>query len=361
MNEYKPSWSIAQTRSASPRPAAQTAERRAVWITWERHRRSIELADAFGAALAVLECRAPQAIRYPYLILRTAWLLIRFKPARVFAQHPSIVLAATVCGLRRVLRYQVVIDRHSNFKLHTLEVRQLKWRLFHKLSRYTVKVADWTIVTNEYLRALVETWGGRGIVLQDPIPDWGQVEELKLDGEHNIVVVSTFAEDEPIAQIIGAAADLHFPYQVYITGDKRRTNRVSGMPEDLPDNVKLTGFLPDGEYRALLAGADVVVVLTTADHTLTCGAYEAVGLGKAAVLSDTCVLREYFSSGAVYAAPSRGAIAAAIEDAVSRKETLELEAIRLRHQLRREWTESFRVACQQISHGRAVRRSKGLW
>ena len=62
-------------------------------------------------------------------------------------------------------------------------------------------------------------------------------------------------------------------------------------------NIILTGYLPDDEYIALLKSADVIIVLTSQDHTLTCGSYESIVLGKPMVLTDTEAIKNHFNKG----------------------------------------------------------------
>ena len=53
-----------------------------------------------------------------------------------------------------------------------------------------------------------------------------------------------------------------------------------------PDNVRLTGFLPDSDYVGLILASDAVIALTTMDHTMQRGAYEAVYLGRPVITSN---------------------------------------------------------------------------
>jgi hypothetical protein len=65
-----------------------------LWLTWERHRRSETLARALGARYVPLVSGMPRPLRYGLLTLKTIGLLLNERPRLVFAQNPSIVLAA---------------------------------------------------------------------------------------------------------------------------------------------------------------------------------------------------------------------------------------------------------------------------
>ena len=65
----------------------------------------------------------------------------------------------------------------------------------------------------------------------------------------------------------------------------------------MPPNVTLTGFLSDEAYGGLVCGADVVMTLTTRDHTMLRGAYEAIYQGTPVIVSDWPLLREALRRG----------------------------------------------------------------
>ena len=66
---------------------------KSVWVTWEDHRRSRELAKAFDASYFPIIFNKNRFIRYPVLsFLTIRWLLIE-RPDLVFSQNPSIVLS----------------------------------------------------------------------------------------------------------------------------------------------------------------------------------------------------------------------------------------------------------------------------
>src|SRR5690606_19499272 len=136
-------------------------------------------------------------------------------------QNPSIVLAALLCFLKP-LGYKLIIDRHSNFKLYTLSIKSFKWRAFHFLSRYTLKKADLTIVTNKYLADLVIDLGGRSFVLPDKLPALDKHANKVLGGVYKLVFVCTYSADEPVLEVFEALRYLGEDYQLYVTGNFRK-------------------------------------------------------------------------------------------------------------------------------------------
>ena len=325
---------------------------KSIWITWERQRRSVELAKAFRVMYYELLRTSddiPLAlIRYFLLSLKTILIIFRERPEIIFAQNPSIILASLLCTLKKVGKYKLVIDRHSNFKLDSFEDKRLKWLFFHYLSKYSVRIADLTIVTNEYLCRLVNSWHGRGFILQDKLPGLKEGECIELAGDINAVFISTFSPDEPIEEVISAAQKLDNTCVVYFTGNHKRYKRVIDI-DRLSDNIVFTGFLPEKEYQSLLSSADLLIVFTMQEHTLNCGAYEGIALGKPLVVSDTKAIRNYFNKGVIYSKPFAKSIEQAIRVGIKNREVLKGQVACLREELTVDWDQRFKNLIKLIN------------
>jgi glycosyltransferase involved in cell wall biosynthesis len=177
--------------------------------------------------------------------------------------------------------------------------------------------------------------GGSPIVLEDKIPRLPDVKPVTLLGTHKVVCVSTYAKDEPIGEVIEAARSLGRSCYVYITGDHRKLRRKA--LRNLPENLRLTGFLSDEAYISLLRGSDVVMDLTTLDDCLVCGAYEAVAVGKPIIVSDTAAARQYLYKGTVFTRNQSDAISKAIGEAIANLPRLRVEIRALRDELEARW------------------------
>ena len=338
------------------------------WVTWERHRRTREIADALGADLVELEASGPRWAKHPWLALRTITALVARRPRVVIVQCPSIALAALASALQTVLRYRLVIDAHNaavEIQANTHPARAARWipALHHG--------ADLTIVTNEGLARIVEANGGKPFVLPDRIPRF-DVRDIpgasdgpprgpggEAGGEATVVFVCTYAPDEPVVEVIEAARILGSAVTLHVTGNARKA--PPGLVALAPDNVRFTGFLPEDAYVALLARADAIVDLTTRENCLVCGGYEAVALRVPLVTSDTKALRAHFSAGTTYAAPDRASLAEAIRQALGGGAALRREMRILKHVLEAEWAARLRelnarldlmdpVAASPVSH-----------
>src|SRR4051794_37280494 len=93
--------------------AAGSRRAHCIWISWERHRRTRELARAIGADLFEFTSSAPGHARYLVLLVRTARCLFHNRPDVLFLQCPSILLALFAAVLKPALRYCLVVDLHN--------------------------------------------------------------------------------------------------------------------------------------------------------------------------------------------------------------------------------------------------------
>lgn len=318
---------------------AERNRRNGLWVTWERHRRSRELADALDVPVVTMVSGLPYLPRILLLGLKTVFLLIRRRPRLLFVQNPSLALAALACVLKPLCGYALVVDRHSNFVIRTLNPSRPVKRIFDALSRFTVRRADLTIVTNSPLRDLAAGWGGRGFVLEDRLPDLGAGDPVATSDGADAVFICTFSSDEPVAAVIEAARLLPHGVTVHITGDSRRCD--PGLVEAAPPNVRFTGFLPEREYVGLLRACDLVLALTDRPHTMLCGAYEAVSAGKPMVISNHRAMTGYFSRGAFPTDNSPADIAASITAVLDHAEGLAAAVAVLKTDLERSWRSRF--------------------
>lgn len=263
-----------------------------------------------------IEAPGSAPLRWALSAWRT-WRLLR-------ARRPSAVLltlppypAVLVCLLfRRLHRTRLVLDLHSGV------FQEPRWRWALRPTLAAARAADGCLVTNDELAEELRRAGvGHVLVVDDPpLPPAADLPR----GGGGVVVPSGGSTDEPLEEVARAAALLDVP--VTLTG--------SGAP--LP-GVRRTGWLDDEAYLRAVAGADVVMCLTTREQTMQRGGYEALALGRPLVTSDTRVLREWFEGAAVHVAPRADAIAAGVREALARGPELERAMAALRERRRSAW------------------------
>jgi glycosyltransferase involved in cell wall biosynthesis len=169
----------------------------------------------------------------------------------------------------------------------------------------------------------------------------------------NVAVVNTWAPDEPLGAVLDAAAQV--PQATFhVTGDD---GPVARLDRPIPPNVRFTGFLAEPAYHGLLARADVVMCLTTRDHTMQNGAAEALYLGTPIITSDWRVLRDYFSKGTVHVDNSARSIALAVTEISARRGEYQAAIRVLRDERLAQWDRDRAAILTRVDE--QVRRLRG--
>jgi glycosyltransferase involved in cell wall biosynthesis len=308
---------------------------RVTYISWaESCSRSDHTARELGGSshmvyLAQFGSRqATIALKYLGQWLQTSRILHRERPDVVFTMTPPVFAALPAFWYAWRHRKQVVLDAHSAaFVLP-------RWRYFQWLQRALCRRAATTLVSNEHLAATVRAAGAHATVVPDVPIIFSRKDPFARPSGFVVAVVCSFDVDEPLAAILAAAEQL--PHvQFYMTGNPRH------FPADLapriPANVTLTGFLSTAAYGGLLTAADAVLALTTLDHTMLRGAYEAIYQDTPVIVSDWPILRESFPHGAIHVDNSPAAIVAAVRHMETDPETFRSGARRLRQTKLARW------------------------
>lgn len=309
-----------------------------IWISWEDHRRTQELAKAaLGVPLIIPSSSFGKGISHIHLALKTLVEIVEKKPEILIVQNPSVILAFVASVAKFIFKYYLVVDRHTNFRLGKSIFVNPVHMLYMFFSNFSLRHADLTIVTNGYLKKVVEDKGGRGFILEDKLPTFDKVMKRPLQGKFNVVFICTYANDEPYKKVVRSATLLPVSICIYITGKVPKALRQS----DLSANIILTGYLPEQEYANLLFSADVIMDFTTLDWCLVCGGYEAVSLGKPFITSDTVALRELFGDAAIYSNHNPLNIAACVKKAQNMHCFYKKRVETYRGDFLRRWNRSF--------------------
>jgi len=152
-----------------------------------------------------------------------------------------------------------------------------------------------------------------------------------------VLVPGSFAADEPVGELMRAAA-LVPECTFVLTGRPENARRFGHRLDPTPRNVVLTGYLETAVFDNLLQASDLVLALTRQDGIQLSACNEALGFGKAMVVSDTPLLRRLFGDG-VQMADSRDplALARAIRQSLARRPELERAAQALAASRREQW------------------------
>lgn len=267
-------------------------------------------------------------LKYATQWIETSRILAREKPDAVFVMTPPVfaALPAFVYAWRH--KKKVVLDAHSAAFMHP------RWRWLQWLQRVLCRRAATTLVHNPHIASLVSCAGGTTTLVPDVPIVFSTIEHVARPPGFLVAAVCSFNYDEPIAAIWGAAERL--PDVVFfVTGNARHLD--DELVAKRPPNVHLTGFLSDQAYGGLLTDADAVLTLTTRDHTMLRGAYEAIYQGTPVIVSDWGLLRDSFPEGAVHVSNTSEAIARGIASMRACYQDFRAGAARLREAKRRRW------------------------
>lgn len=297
--------------AADPRGSHQDVVSRVTYISWaESCSRSDHTARELGGRSHMvyegqLGSKASTVLWKYWLQGRTTARILREEqPDVVFVMTPPLIAAIPAFWYAWRRGADVVLDAHSAAFMHP------RWRWFQWLQRWMCRRAATTLVHNEYIAGLVERAGGRATIVPDVPIVYERSEAFPRPQAFTVAVVCSFNYDEPLPAIIEAARSVP-DARFFVTGNPKHLDPA--LKAQMPANMTLTGFLSDEGYGSLISGADAVLTLTTRNHTMLRGAYEAIYQGTPVIVSDWPLLRESFPDGAVHVDNSPAAIAAAVD------------------------------------------------
>jgi len=310
-----------------------------VFLVWDRQSiRASGISKHIGASLHFL---STSRISHPVLFIKTLKILRKESPRIIICQSPPVTCAFIAMVYKylfaRMSKPKILIDVHTG-------AISKPWS--KNVSRLIMKHASVNIVINkEQQNFLIQNYHITPVVLEDPIPDFTDIllsakkqEGYKIEQKaiFNVVVISSFAFDEPLQAVFDAASELPDVY-FYVTGDKKNADKKLLIKKS--DNVIITGFLDYNTYVDLLQKVDVIMDLTTDNKSMVGGAFEAVALEQPLITSNWIPLRRYFNKGTIYINNSSDDIRKAIMFAMTKKEELSKEMHQLKIERMKEWKE----------------------
>lgn len=325
---------ITTDRNASKLESEKRVDNR-VFVVWEpSNSRSETIANEFGATcyyVHFLALKKPwiAPLKYLHHAIRTLAILIKQKPSVVFVQNPPLFAPLVVWLYCRATGTSMILDSHTGVFVES------KWTWLSGLHRFLARRAEVNIVTNEHLRGILEDWGARTFVIADVPVDCATVTPCATSRDV-VTVINTFSYDEPIDEVLRAARLLpgvHFN----VTGDSARSDPA--LVELAGANVTFTGFLSRQQYIETVAASAAAVVLTTANHTMQRGAYEAMSMGVPVVTSDWPLLRSTFFKGVIHVDNRAESISNAVQKILANRDRYVAEILDLRRHRRLIWSD----------------------
>jgi glycosyltransferase involved in cell wall biosynthesis len=244
------------------------------------------------------------AFKYVGQWVKTARVLRQEKPDAVFVMTPPVFAALPAFWYAWRHGKRVVLDAHSAAFMHP------RWRRLQWLQRALCRRAATTLVHNDHIADYVTRGGASATLVPDVPIVYSAIEPFPRPAAFTVAVVCSFNYDEPVEAIVDAARALP-DVRFFVTGNPKHLD--PDLARRLPPNLTLTGFLSVPAYGGLLRGADAVMTLTTRDHTMLRGAYEAIYQDTPVIVSDWALLREAFDEGAEHVNNTSESIAVAVE------------------------------------------------
>lgn len=269
-------------------------------------------------------------IKYIPQFLKTWQVLLRNRPSVVYVIISPVFAALSVYIYCLLSGAAYVMDVHN----HALYGE--KWRWSIPLVRFLANRALVNIVDQPRNEQLFDSWGAKALILERP-PVAISSERLRYVDDPDrfcVTVINTFAPDEPLQPIFGAASE--FPeVPFFILGDTSRAD--NGLLKSAPPNVTFTDYLFGDDYWNRLYSSRAIIALTTAQYSLLSGAIEAMALGKPPILSRRQALTEYFTKGTVFVDHTPESLVSGISELQQNEEQLILEIGELNREKRYRW------------------------
>lgn len=317
---------------------AGTAAPRELYLAWTGfQRRAVSMQEILGFDLRHLppphDAKWLKPLGYLAQTRDTVRLVLRGGYDTVWVQTPPTFLVHLLLALRARRPFRLIADCHHGALLPPWS------RLPGAIS--LLNRCDVVLMHNTESVETAADMGvdrARMVVLEDPPPPDFHAESAgsaAVPAEPYVLVPCSFQYDEPIPVLMETARampDLRF----LISGNVRRAE-AEGFTRNVPANVTFTGFMPLKDYDAVLAGATVVLGLTTAEGVQLSVANEALGAGRALVLSDTRVLRGMFGDAALLSANTATDLADTLRTALRRQPELEAASAALRESRLADW------------------------
>ncbi len=314
-----------------------------VWISWHKVPRSQNIAKFLNVPLHEYYENDNILKRHFYSSFWTIRFLFNNKPDIIYL-HYSYLLLFIVVVYKKIISKKTVIIADCHNKALRRKIGGLALVIYEKIKKYSFKNTDIAIITNKGLISDIEPYSKNFFILPDKIPDFDFNTVIKKN-ETYCVYISTFSVDEPLVEVIEAFNILGNKVNLYWTGNK---NKAPIDKIDIPNNIKFTGYLEYTDYYKLISNADCLLLLTTENDCLQCGAYEGLNAGIPLVISENNASREYFGDSAVYVKIDEESIACVVLKAIENQEIMRINSKKIKELRKNEFKNHIDLLKQKI-------------
>lgn len=224
--------------------------------------RSILKAEGWNCSI-FYKVRLLSLIKYPIQAVKTFIKLVKTRPGVVIVQNPPIFAALTCLIYSGIYQVKIVIDHHSIWSMGGFIKNPVVKSFVNLVERFCVRSVNLnTTYADDWEYELTKMGAEKALTIYDFVDEkWSKDADLSFrkrfpKGKKIIVMPcgGGHALDRPDL-IIEACKDLNV--MVVITGEKKYLKRHIERTRELRwENVVFTGFLPDRQYRGLIANCD---------------------------------------------------------------------------------------------------------
>jgi glycosyltransferase involved in cell wall biosynthesis len=223
--------------------------------------RSILKAESWNYSI-FYKVRLLSPIKYPVQAVKTFIKLVKTRPSVVIVQNPPIFAALTCLIYGRFYKVKIVIDHHSIWSMGGFIKNPVVKSFLNSVERFCVRGADLnTTYADDWEYGLTRMGAEKALTIYDFVDE-------KWSKDADLFVMKKFSKDKKIVVmpcgghvlerpdlLIEACKDLSAT--IVITGEKKYLQKHIARTRELnAENVVFTGFLPDQQYRGLIAACD---------------------------------------------------------------------------------------------------------
>lgn len=314
--------------------AMKLGDQNILWLSWHSVPRSQNLSKYLKIPIYEYFNNDNIIKRHLYSSIWTIKFLFKNRPNVIFL-HYSFLLLLIVVIYKKLHTKNVIIVADCHNKALRRKIKRYGSIIFEKIKLFSFKNTDITIITNKGMIKDISKYHNNYFILPDKIPEF-EVTVNSLKNEKYCVYISSFSIDEPVDEIIEAAKIIGDMIKLYWTGKKSKSFLIE---KKIPNNIIFTGYLDYRDYYNLISNADCLLLLTTEDDCLQCGAYEGLNAGVPMVISDNKASREYFEDSAIYTKITSQAISSAIIKAINNKDLIKNNAKLIKEKREKDFKE----------------------
>lgn len=311
-----------------------------IFITWHYQARSKNLSKLLGLHLYEKQIDDNFFKRHLGSFFWTWKVLLQKRPKTIYIQLSFLLLVAVYLYKKFSLnKVYIVADCHTKALRRSMNNNgSYVSRFVRLIKKICFKAVDVSIISNTEMVDDIEKLHSNYIILPDQIPELEYIDEnAPTDNiDKYVVMVCSYAVDEPYQEMIESARYLPDELMVYMTGKPPKSVRNK---DHLPQNLHFSGYVSFKKYYELITHAQCIVGLTTERGCLQSCAYEGLAVETPMVLSETNALKNYFESAAIYTNHEAEGIASAIQKAIKNKQTLKSEIQKVKRKRKKGFNE----------------------